>query len=51
MEKHEPDDSVAIYIREVVSDIEPLTKDEESKLFLELGARQLSLVVSIAQEH
>ncbi|HEX9110704.1 MAG TPA: sigma factor [Terriglobales bacterium] len=67
MENHEPDDPVAMYVREV-SNVEPLTEEEETKLFWELGhwgdwderrenvARrliesQLVLVVSIAQKH
>jgi RNA polymerase primary sigma factor len=65
METHDPDDPVTVYIREV-SNIEPLTKDEEARLFRELGGRwdeakenvartliesQLALVVSIAERH
>jgi DNA-directed RNA polymerase sigma subunit (sigma70/sigma32) len=66
MENHDPDDPVAVYIREV-NNVEPLTKEEETKLFRELGhsgdwdeqrenvARrliesQLMLVVSIAKK-
>ncbi len=36
MEKHDPDDPVAMYIREA-SNVKPLTKEEETKLFQELG--------------
>jgi len=36
MEKHDPDDPVAMYIREA-SNVKPLTKEEEAKLFQELG--------------
>jgi DNA-directed RNA polymerase sigma subunit (sigma70/sigma32) len=36
MEIHDPDDPVTVYLREV-SNIGPLTKDEEAKLFWELG--------------
>jgi hypothetical protein len=36
METHDPDDPVTVYLREV-SNVEPLTKDEETKLFRELG--------------
>jgi RNA polymerase primary sigma factor len=36
MEKYDPDDPVGVYIREL-GNIEPLTKDEEAKLFQELG--------------
>jgi RNA polymerase primary sigma factor len=67
MEEHDPNDPVAVYVREV-SDVQPLTKDEETELFQKLGrwgdgdqqrenvARrliesQLMLVVSIAQKH
>lgn len=67
MENHDPDDPVAVYIREACN-VEPLTEEEETKLFRELGhsgdwdeqrenvARrliesQLMLVVSIAKEH
>src|SRR5690242_3300787 len=67
MEHHDPDDPVAIYIREV-SKIEPLRTDEETKLFQELGGggnwdetreniatrlieNRLALVVSVAQKH
>jgi DNA-directed RNA polymerase sigma subunit (sigma70/sigma32) len=67
METHDPNDPVAVYIREV-SNVDPLTKVEERKLFRELGhwgdwdeqrenvARrliesQLVLVMSIAQKH
>jgi len=65
MEKHD-DDAVAIYIREVTS-IEPLTKDEETRLFREFGEskadrrnevaarklieNRLALVVAIAEKH
>ena len=38
MEEHEPNDPLTVYIREV-SNVEPLTKDEETKLFRELGGR------------
>ena len=67
METHDPDDPLAVYIREV-SNAEPLTKDEETKLFRELAgpcdwdeAREivarrlieghLAQVVSIAQKY
>jgi RNA polymerase primary sigma factor len=66
MEKHDPDDPVAVYKREL-STIEPLTNHEETSLFQELrgtlGAEQreaierrliesqLPLVVSIAEKH
>lgn len=66
MEKHDPDDPVAMYVREL-STIEPLTKDEERSLFQELRGTigteqretierrliesQLPLVASIAQKH
>ncbi len=67
MEQHDPDDPVAIYIREV-GKIETLSKDEETKLFQELGGKgnwdetrenvarrliesRLALVVSVAQKH
>jgi hypothetical protein len=36
MGNHDPDDPVAMYIREA-SRVEPLTKDEETKLFRELA--------------
>ena len=36
MEKHHPADPIALYINEI-GNIEPLTKDEETKLFQELG--------------
>lgn len=36
MENHDPDDPVAMYIREA-SNVEPLTREEEAKLFRELG--------------
>ena len=36
MENHDPDDAVAMYIREA-GNVEPLTKEEEAKLFRELG--------------
>ena len=36
MGNHDRDDPVAMYIREA-SSVEPLTKDEETKLFLELA--------------
>ena len=36
MENHDPDDPVAIYIREATN-VQPLTKEEEAKLFRELG--------------
>jgi len=39
MENHGPDDPVAIYIREA-SNVEPLTKDEETKLFQELAGSE-----------
>ena len=67
MDKYDPDDPVAVYIREV-SKIEPLARNEETQLFKELGdegnwdkakesvARiliesKLALVVSVAQRH
>lgn len=67
MEKRDPDDAVALYLREVTN-IEPLTKDEETRLFQELGNKgdrdktrenierilienRLALVVQIAQKH
>lgn len=65
MEKHDRNDPVAIYVREV-SNIEPLTEDEETSLFQELRDNgngdktkvkrrliesKLVLVVSIAQKH
>jgi DNA-directed RNA polymerase sigma subunit (sigma70/sigma32) len=67
MENHDPNDPVAMYIREACN-VEPLTKDEETKLFRELAgpgdwdeAREnvarrlieayLAQVVSIAQKH
>jgi RNA polymerase primary sigma factor len=67
METHNPDDALAVYVKEV-GNVEPLTKDEESKLFRELagpgvwdeereivGRRlieaHLAQVVSIAQKH
>ena len=67
MDNHDPNDPVAVYVREV-GKVEPLTKTEETKLFRELGhsgdwdeqrenvARrliesQLMLVVSIAEKH
>ena len=66
-EKHDPNDPVAVYIREA-SSVAPLTKDEQTKLFQELGTEsdwndaqenvarrliesQLSLVVSVAKRH
>ena len=36
MENSDPNDPVAMYIREA-SNVEPLTKEEEAKLFRELG--------------
>jgi DNA-directed RNA polymerase sigma subunit (sigma70/sigma32) len=66
METHDPDDPVAIYMREL-STIKPLTKHEETNLFEELRGTvgteqretierrliesQLPLVASIAQKH
>ena len=66
MENHDPDDPVAMYMREL-STIEPLTKDEETSLFEELRGTigiqqrepierrliesQLPLVASIAEKH
>lgn len=66
MGRHDLDDPVAVYIREV-SGIEPLTMDEETKLFQELrqgkGTKEseivaqrlvenrLALVVAIAEKH
>ena len=67
MENNDPDDPVAMYIREACN-VEPLTQEEETKLFRGLGhwgewdeqrenvARrliesQLMLVVKIAKEH
>ena len=67
MENQDPDDPVAMYIREACN-VGPLTREEETKLFRELGrwgdwdeqrenvARRLIesrllLVVSIAQKH
>jgi len=38
MDTHDPNDPLSVYIREVCN-VEPLTKDEEAKLFRELGAR------------
>jgi RNA polymerase primary sigma factor len=64
METHNPDDALAVYVKEV-GNVEPLTKDEEAKLFRELGAQDeareivaerrlieghLAQVVSIAQK-
>jgi len=67
MDHHDPNDPVAVYVREVGT-VEPLTKAEEAKLSRELGhsgewdeqqenvARrliesQLMLVVNIAEKH
>ena len=67
METHNPDDALAVYVKEV-GNVEPLTKDEETKLFRELAGPgvwdegreivtrrliegHLAQVVSIAQEH
>ena len=66
MEKNDPDDPVAMYMREL-STIEPLTKDEETSLFQGLRSTigtdqgetierrliesQLPLVASVAQKH
>lgn len=36
MEEHDPNDPVAFYIREVTH-VRPLTKDEETELFRQLG--------------
>jgi RNA polymerase primary sigma factor len=36
METHNPDDGLAVYVKEV-SNVEPLIKDEEAKLFRELA--------------
>jgi len=36
MGKHDPDDPVTMYIREA-SNVEPLTKDEETNLFRRLA--------------
>ena len=36
MEKHDPNDPVTVYIREA-SNVAPLTKDEQMRLFRELG--------------
>lgn len=38
METHNPDDALAVYVKEVCN-VEPLTKDEEAKLFRELGGQ------------
>ncbi len=38
MDAHDPNDPLSVYIREVCN-VAPLTKDEEVKLFRELGAR------------
>jgi RNA polymerase primary sigma factor len=65
MDKHDPNDPVAVYLREVAN-VMPLTKNEETELFRQLGHRrdsseregdparrliesQLALVVNIAQ--
>jgi RNA polymerase primary sigma factor len=64
MEKGDADDPVAVYIREI-STIEPLTKEEEARLFQQLGQRKagdetvarkllenrLALVVAIAEKY
>jgi RNA polymerase primary sigma factor len=67
MENSDPDDPVAMYIREA-SSVGPLTRDEETKLFQELAGSEdwdearenvarriieahLAQVVSIAQKH
>ena len=65
MEKQDPDDPVAMYIREV-SNLEPLPEDEETSLFKELRNKgngdktnverrliesKLVLVVKVAQKH
>jgi RNA polymerase primary sigma factor len=36
MEEHDPNDPVSVYVREV-SNVQPLTKDEETELFQKLG--------------
>ena len=38
MDTHDPNDPLSVYIREVCN-VEPLTEDEEAKLFRQLGAR------------
>ena len=38
MNTNDPDDPVAVYIREI-SNVEALTKDDETKLFRELRSR------------
>ena len=38
METHNPDDALAVYVKEV-GNVEPLTKDEEAKLFRELAGQ------------
>lgn len=38
MENHDPNDPVAVYINEI-SNVEPLNKEEETRLFRELGRR------------
>ncbi|HTA24203.1 MAG TPA: sigma-70 family RNA polymerase sigma factor [Terriglobales bacterium] len=38
METHNPDDALALYVKEI-SNVEPLTNDEETKLFRELAGR------------
>lgn len=65
MEKYDFNNTVALYLHEI-SDIEPLTVDEEARLFQELRNKdttdktnaerrlfesQLALVVKIAQKH
>jgi len=40
MGKHDPDDPVTMYIREA-SNVEPLTKDEETNLFRRLARVRL----------
>src|SRR6266478_4436571 len=67
METHNPDDALAVYVKEV-GNVEPLTKDEETKLFSELAGPgvwdkgreiverrliegHLAQVVNIAQKH
>ena len=66
MDGHDPDDPLEVYLREVTT-IQPLTEDEEMKLFQKLGQakgdhesqilaqqlfeNRLALVVAIAGEH
>ena len=40
MEKHDPNDPIAVYLREAC-EVEPLTEDEETRLFRQLAVGKI----------